>query len=75
MRISTLLKNIFSDETAEEKVVIKEELDYKIKNKMILVNPDVIAKIFKFFVSRKNVEGACLLRGRIYKEEYLLIDV
>lgn len=73
MRISAFFKNIFSDETPEEKIVTKQELDRKIKTKTVLVTPDVITKIFKFFVNREDVERICLLIGRVVGE-FLLIE-
>ena len=76
MRISTLFKNVFNDDlTPEVKIVTKEELDRKIKTRTVLIDPEVIAKLFKFFVSRGNVEGAGLLRGQICGEYLLIRDV
>ncbi|MBN2065861.1 MAG: hypothetical protein JW771_03525, partial [Candidatus Thermoplasmatota archaeon] len=73
MRISTLIKNVFNDDlTPTVTIVTKEELDKKIKTKMVLIDPEVVAKLFKFFVSRGDVEGTGLLRGQICGE-YLLI--
>lgn len=72
MRVGTLIKNVFSDMTPEVKIVSKEDLDKKIKTKTVLIDPEVIAKLFRFFVSRGNVEGTALLRGEICGE-YLLI--
>ena len=72
MRVSTLIKNVFSDMTPEVTIVTKEELNRKIKTKTVLIDPEVIAKLFKFFVNRGNIEGTALLRGKICGE-YLLI--
>ncbi|MBN1861680.1 MAG: hypothetical protein JW840_09500 [Candidatus Thermoplasmatota archaeon] len=73
MRVSTLVKNVFS-ETMEfiPQVVTKKALANQVKTNMVLVDPDVIAKLFKFFVSKGNVEGTSLLRGTICGT-YLLV--
>jgi hypothetical protein len=61
--------------TPTVKIVTKEELDKKIKTKSVLIDPEVVVKLFKFFVSRGNVEGAGLLRGQICGEYLLIRDV
>jgi hypothetical protein len=76
VRISTLLKNVFNDDmTPTVKIVTKEELDKKIKTKSVLIDTEVVIKLFKFFVSRGNVEGAGLLRGQMCGEYLLIKDV
>ena len=76
MRICTLLKNVFNDDmTPTVKIVTKEELDKKIKTKSVMIDPEVVIKLFKFFVGRENVEGAGLLRGQICGEYLLIRDV
>lgn len=72
MRVSTLIKNVFSDMTPIVKIVTKEELERKIKTRTVLIDPEVIAKLFVFFAGRGNIEGVALLRGKICGE-YLVI--
>jgi hypothetical protein len=71
-----LFKNVFSDDlTPVVKIVTKEELERKIKTNTVLIDPEVVIKLFKFFVSRGNVEGVGLLRGQICGEYLLIKDV
>jgi len=53
-------------------IVTREELQRKIKTKMVLIDTGVVSRLFEFFVSRGNIEGTALLRGRIIGE-YLVI--
>ena len=76
MRISMLFKNVLNDDmTPTVKIITKEELDRKIKTKSVLIDTEVVIKLFKFFVSRGNVEGAGLLRGQMCGEYLLIKDV
>lgn len=74
MRVSTLIKNVFSDTAPEVTVVTKEELDRKIKTKIVLIDPNVIMKLFRFFVNMGSVEGTALLRGKILGEYLVIMD-
>ena len=75
MRISTLFNNVFSEDlTPEVKIVTREEIARKIKTKRVLIDPEVIIKLFKFFVSRGNIEGTSILRGQMCGEYLLITD-
>ena len=76
MRVSTLIKNVFNDDMAPEvRIVTKEEINKRIKTKMVLIEPEVITKLFTFFVNKGDIEGTALLRGEILGEFLLIKDV
>jgi len=75
MRISPLVKKIFSDDLIEVETVTEQELKRGIKTKKVLVDVCVITKAFQFFAGKRYVEGVCLLKGKICGEYLLIADV
>lgn len=73
MRLSPLVKKVFSNNQVEIETVTKQELERSIKTKKVLVDVNAITKAFQFFTSKGYNEGICLLRGR-YCAEYLLVS-
>ncbi|KYK34899.1 MAG: hypothetical protein AYK22_04415 [Thermoplasmatales archaeon SG8-52-3] len=59
----------------EPRVVIHEEFVKKLKTKKILIDVDVLAEIFKYFLSKSRMEAACLLRGTMAGEYLVIKDI
>jgi len=74
MRVSTLIKNVFSDMTPIVRIVTKEELEKQVKTKTVLIDPEVLAKLFVFFANKGNIEGTAILRGQILSTFLLIKD-
>ncbi len=57
----------------EKKVIKEEEFNREVKTKKVLIDVDVLNRIFKYFLAKGRMEAACLLRGLLAGGEYLLI--
>lgn len=74
MRVGAIFKNVFTEPKKPIEVVSKREIERRVKTNTVLIDPKVMAKLFKFFISRGNVEGASILRGQISGEYLLILD-
>lgn len=59
----------------EPKIVMEEEFDKKLKTKKVLIDADVLNKIFKYFLTKGREEAACLLRGMMAGEYLVIKDI
>ena len=57
------------------RVVVRENPEEKFKTKRVLLDVDVLNRIFKYFLTKGQNEGACLLLGKIEGEFLVINDI